>query len=261
MQESPLDRLLGGDEPRTAATSHPAATGPQNATNATCATAASAPRDARDARTEVIDTREIAAAPAEDDLSELLASTGRRRLAPVTAALLGGLVLVGTFTGGVLVQKHYGDDAAGAGPAGFAAGGAGGQGARSFGGFGQAPDGTGTRSGNGAGSGTEAGAAAPGAAADAADGAGSAGTGGPGTADASTPAVVGQVVSVQGDTLTVKNFAGKTVTVKVPEGTAVTSSSSVDLSQLVAGTSVSVAGTTADDGSVTASSVTSRPTG
>jgi hypothetical protein len=157
----------------------------------------------------------------EDD-EDLLEIPPPRRLSRVTALLVAGIVAVAGFAGGVLVQKHHDAGAtAAAAPAaaGFRFGGAGG----GTGGLGQVPGGQAAAGGAGA---------------------------------ATAPAVVGQVVSVSGTTLTVKNFAGKTVKVTVPEGTSV--SSVVPLSSLKAGTNVSVTGTAGADGSVTASGVTAR---
>jgi hypothetical protein len=66
------------------------------------------------------------------------------------------------------------------------------------------------------------------------------------------------VVSVSSGGLVVKNFAGAMVTVHVGVGVPVTTSG---LGGLKAGASVSVTGTKAGDGSVTATSVTSRKAG
>ena len=81
---------------------------------------------------------------------------------------------------------------------------------------------------------------------------------GSGTAAAAGPVVVGQVVSVSGTTVTVRNFGGKLVTVTVPEGTTVTSATTVPLSALKPGSTISVVGTTSADGKVTASALTTR---
>lgn len=176
------------------------------------------------------------AGPFEDD-DDLLDVTPPRRPSRVTAALLAGIVAAAGFAGGAYVQKRHdaGLTSAAAGPAGGAAafrGGFGGtapRGVEAPGGFGDAAPGA----GSGAGSGGAA--------------------GGSGTA---APAVVGKVVAVSGTTLTVRNFAGRTVKVTVPDGASVTTA--VPLPSLKAGTSVSVTGTAAVDGTVTATGVTAR---
>ena len=68
-------------------------------------------------------------------------------------------------------------------------------------------------------------------------------------------------MSVSGTTVTVRNFGGKLITVSVPEGTSITSATSVPLSAVKPGTTVSVVGTSAANGKVTATAVTTRPTG
>jgi len=85
------------------------------------------------------------------------------------------------------------------------------------------------------------------------------GFGGAGSGTAATgPVVIGTVVSSTATSLVVKNFAGRTVTVSLGEGTAVTRSTAVAPAALRPGTAVSITGTTAPDGSVTATAVTSR---
>jgi hypothetical protein len=72
------------------------------------------------------------------------------------------------------------------------------------------------------------------------------------------PVAIGTVKSISGTTLTITNFAGTTVTVTVPSTATVTTPG---LRGLTVGATVSVAGTTNADGTVTATSVTSRRTG
>jgi len=86
--------------------------------------------------------------------------------------------------------------------------------------------------------------------------AGTGGTGGTAGTSTSTPAVIGTVVSVNGSTMVVKNFAGKEITVTLGTDTTVTKAATA--ADLAAGQSVSVAGSTGTDGSVTATSVTAR---
>jgi len=82
------------------------------------------------------------------------------------------------------------------------------------------------------------------------------GTGQGSASTPSGPAVIGTVVSVKGNTLTVKNFAGKTITVTLADDTPITQT--VKAAALRAGQSVTVSGTTGADGKVTATQVTAR---
>jgi hypothetical protein len=171
--------------------------------------------------------------------------TPPRQFSRLTVILAAGVVAALAFGGGVLVQKRHDTGLAGASNSGAAAA------ARQFAranGFG----GTGATGGFGAGAPGTGGAAGSGAA-------GSGGTGSGGTGSASgTPVVVGTVVSVGQGTLVVQNFAGAKVSVHVPAGTPVTAAS---LTGLRAGMTVSVIGTKAADGTVTATSVSSRSNG
>lgn len=174
--------------------------------------------------------------PAEEDL-DLLAESNRRP-GKLTVVLLAGILAAVAFGGGALVQKHYGTSSSSASASGFPGRSLGGQGSGGFpggqGGFPGAEGGLGTGSASG----------------------GSAGGGG--TAAAATPAVVGTVVKVSGTTVTVKNFGGKLIKVKVPAGTAISLSSTLKVTGLKKGTTITVVGTSATDGSVTASAVTAR---
>jgi hypothetical protein len=163
--------------------------------------------------------------------------TPTRRFGRVTAVLAAGIVAALAFTGGVLVQKRHDQGLAGSGGGAAAAfnrlrssGGLGGGGFSFGGGTAGATGGTGAGTGSpGVGSGTGA--------------------------AAGTPVVVGTVVSISGSTLKVKNFAGTVVTVTVPATASVTTTG---LTPLKAGMTVSVSGTKAADGSVTAGAVVSR---
>jgi hypothetical protein len=75
---------------------------------------------------------------------------------------------------------------------------------------------------------------------------------------ASTPVAVGIVKSVSGTTLTLTNFGGTVVTVTVPTTATVTTDG---LGGLTAGETVSVAGTEAADGRLTATSVVGHRSG
>jgi hypothetical protein len=204
--------------------------------------------------------------PVDDDDLDLLADSGNRP-GRFTWILVGAIVAALTFLGGVAVQKHYGGSssspisfagagartgAGGTGTRGLGYGGAGGAGGAggygSFGGFaGGAGAGTGVA---GQGQGQQGGSAAG-------TGSGAAGSGAAGSgAAAATPVVVGTVSKLSGSTLVVKNFGGKSVTVKITAATTFSLPAKLAVSGLKKGTSVSVAGSTAKDGTVTASSVT-----
>ncbi len=86
--------------------------------------------------------------------------------------------------------------------------------------------------------------------------AGSSGSGASGSSSA--PAVVGTVVKVDGDVITVKDLGGTLHEVRTTDATKVTVTDTVAVDDLAAGQTVAVAGTKADDGSVDATSVTTR---
>jgi hypothetical protein len=173
----------------------------------------------------------------EDELESEFAPQPRRRLGLLTVLLAGLLVAGAGFLVGVQVQKHQSSTTAagtaanrrGTGITGFTPGGAGGFGGGALG---------------GAGGGAGAGAAG-----------GTGGTGGTGGAGgtAAIPAVIGQIVSVTGDTVVVKNLGGKLITVKLSAGTKVTQAATA--ADLKAGQTVTVSGTTEADGTVTATTV------
>lgn len=192
------------------------------------------------------DAQHVADVDPESTLDdELFGERSRPGLSRGGRLLVAGIVMAVTFTGGVLVQKQHdrgltgvgqgNGQRAGAFPGGYAGAFAGGNG-----GGGQFP------------ADLPGGGATPGA------GNGSSGSGSSGAAAASPPVVVGQVTAVTGGTITVKNFAGKAVTVRVPQGAKVTISAKGDVSKLglSVGATVSVSGSTAADGSVTATTVT-----
>jgi hypothetical protein len=151
-----------------------------------------------------------------------------RRTNRLTAVLVAGLVAVAGFAGGVLTQKNH--------DAGLTASAASGISAlrnrAAAGGFGAA-------SGYGAAAGPATGSGAAGAAA------------------SEIPVVVGTVASISGTTLKAKNFADAVITVVVPATATVTTTG---LGGLTVGAPVSVVGTKAAGGTVTATSITSRKT-
>ncbi|WP_406045805.1 DUF5666 domain-containing protein [Micromonospora sp. NBC_00898] len=159
--------------------------------------------------------------PAEPDrgLTAALAASAPRRWWNRGTVLLGGLllVLVG-FLGGVQVQQHWGDT-----PAAARSG----------------------RTGN-----------FPGGFPSAFPGGSARGQATTGSAPAAAPATTGRVKLVDGGVLYLETSDGTVVTVRTTDRTAVQTSKASDLSKLKAGQSVSVQGDRADDGTVTATTVT-----
>ncbi|MDQ1680710.1 MAG: hypothetical protein QOI42_1569 [Frankiaceae bacterium] len=149
----------------------------------------------------------------------LTPSPHKKRPRLLTTALAGATLLAVAFTGGVLVQKNHDQSlvSAGSAPGGF------------FGG----------RGGGFAAGGAAGAAAAP-----------AAGT------SAAGPAVIGQVVSRNGQVLTIRNVAGKTVQVTIPAGTTATQQTTIALAKLTAGSNVVVTGTTSPSGAITATAIT-----
>ena len=174
------------------------------------------------------------AMPEEDD-ADLAAVPPRRRVPALTKLLFVAIIGALAFGGGVLVQKQHDATLTSASRVPDFA---------SLFGAGGLPTGAGPRAGAGASS---------------APGIGGAGTGG--SAAGSTgdvPVLIGTVESISGSDLTVKDLGGAT---HVVHGTATTVLSviSADWSgSLKTGATVSVQGTKAPDGSVTATAVTQR---
>lgn len=165
-----------------------------------------------------------------DDADDEFAPRPRQKLSRASWLLVAAFVLGLGFLGGVLVQKHDGSTTTGSG---LTAAGA----RAAFGGA--------ARGGFGGAAGAEGGAAG---------GLGGA-AGGTGSGSASTvPAVIGQVVSVDAQTLVVKNLGGTQVTVHLTSTTTVTKA--LTTADLKAGQTVAVSGTTAADASVTATNIT-----
>jgi hypothetical protein len=159
-----------------------------------------------------------------DDEAALPPPRPRRRLTPLSGALLAVLLVALGFVGGALVQKHVGED-----------GGAG------AGGFSGMPPG-----------GMPAGMAAGGARAGAAGGASAgSGSGAPGSG---TGASVGEVTTVKGDVLYVTDASGNTVKVKAAKGATVTRTADARPREIRPGEQVVIQGATRD-GTVTATSI------
>jgi hypothetical protein len=156
--------------------------------------------------------------PFDDDLAERLKTRAPLRITRITLGLAAGVLLVGGFLGGVLVQQHFGVKPVAAANAGGRFGAGAGAGGSGF--FG---------SGGGAGTGT-------------------------GSGRGST---TGTVTLVDGTTLYITTAAGDTIIVKTGSTTTVASQTSIALKDLPVGSTVTVVGTTASDGSITATQVTS----
>jgi len=199
-------------------------------TSSTDHTAPPAERTAVDADVEQTD--------ADDDL--LFAPRKRAGLGRLTVGLIAAIVLVVAFGTGSWAQRHYGDSgSSGPSASGLPSGG--------FGGF------PGAAGGTGAGTGSDS---AAGIGARSRTGTASSGSGTASSGASQTPAVIGTVTAISGRTLTVKNLGGKKITVTVPETATVSSVGSLD--GVSKGDSVTVVGTTGEDGDVTATSVTAR---
>jgi hypothetical protein len=167
----------------------------------------------------------------------------------LTSVLLIAVLVVGGFTGGIVFQRQRGG--VGATTGGLSAAGLPGGGAFPSGGFpgGGFPAGGFPGGGQGLpGSGSDASANASGSSTDSRGGGRSTGAD-----SAAVPVVVGTVTSVRSASIIVQNFAGKNITVQVPNTAKVTTSG---LTGLGAGATVTVAGTAAADGSVTATAIT-----
>ena len=194
------------------------------------------------------DTAVLPAAPEDDGLARELAKAAPRRWwNKGTIGLAGAVLLVGGFAGGLQAQKSWGPQQPRAGGfSGAAAGafGGGGQGraAGGFGGQGRAGAPGGAAPGGGAQGGVQGGGFQRG-------GAASAPAGGPTT---------GTVKLVDGSTIYVQTADGNVVTVKTDGKTTVSAASKSKLSAVKAGQPVTVQGSAAADGTVTATSVTTQ---
>jgi hypothetical protein len=163
-----------------------------------------------------------------DDTEQDFVLPPKGGLSRLAMAFAIGLLAAGTFTGGVLVQKHHDKGLTSSSTSGL-------------------PAGLGTGSGFPAGFPGTTGTGATGA------------TGGSsGTGTSTGLAVIGSVVSVSGTHVIVKDLGGKTHDVQTTTATTVTRSQTQTLSSLTSGTQVSVTGTTATDGTVTATAITAR---
>jgi hypothetical protein len=165
--------------------------------------------------------------PFADDLSEQLAARAPRRYYTRATVVLAGLVLLaGGFLAGAQVQKNFGTPASGAGRSN------GGNNANLANGFGGGRNGTGGFTGGGFTGGNGA---------------------GPGRGAAPT---TGTVKLVDGTTVYVQTADGGVVTVRTNGSTAVQVAQPGKLTDLTPGAQVTVQGSAAADGTVTATSVT-----
>ncbi|WP_433834012.1 hypothetical protein ACQP2E_22575 [Actinoplanes sp. CA-015351] len=165
-----------------------------------------------------------------DDLSKELAAVAPKRWWNKGTIGLGvAALLMGGFLGGVQAQQQWGTTSAAA--SGFPGGGTGGR----TGGF---PGGLSASGAPGGGFGQ----------------AGQAGQ----TATAAAAGTTGKVKLVNGSTIYIETEDGSTVTVKTGDDTTVATAKKGKLSDVKAGDSVTVEGATAEDGSVTATSVTKK---
>jgi hypothetical protein len=173
------------------------------------------------------DTRSVpAAGPADrpmDDDAEFAELPARRHVPAVTKLLVVGILVAISFAGGVLVQKQHDAGLTSAIPA--FAGGAGGM-----------PPFLSGAGGTGAGS----------------------SSGGSSSTAVSGPVLVGTVESVSGGDITVKDFGGATHVVHTGATTGLATTGADWSTSLPSGTTVSVEGTKAADGTVTATTVTRR---
>lgn len=179
-----------------------------------------------------LDPVELEQDPFDDDLESTLRARAPLPVTRTTVLLAGLVLVVAGFLGGVLVQKNFGAASSNSANGNLspsalasraAAGGFGG-----FGGGGRGGTGTGT---------------------------GGTGTAGTGTARAAT---TGKVTLVDGTTVYVTTDSGDVVIIKTDANTTVRSEQTLPLKNLTVGSTVTVVGTTASDGSVTATQITQQ---
>jgi hypothetical protein len=183
--------------------------------------------------------------PRSDDDAEFLPRPPFR-LAGSSLALIGCIAIGAGFLGGVLSQRHHDSGITRTGNGATRAGLTGGTGAARFaGGEGFGAGGFGGAAGAG---GTGAGATGTGT------GTGGSGTAGSGTSSTAIPSLIGTVASAGPSLAIVTNLGGAKVTVHLGKTTKLTAP--YGTSTLTKGESVSVFGTKAADGTITATAVT-----
>jgi hypothetical protein len=196
--------------------------------------------------TAVLSALPIGPAPEEveddrgDDLADELAHAAPKRWWNKGTVVLAAVVLlVGGFVGGLQAQKNWGTTATTAGNGGN-------QNRAGYGGTGRA------------GYGNFGGGLFPGGAAQGGAAQGGVAPGGTGTAAAAAAATTGTVKLVDGSTIYVQTADGNVVTIKTDGKTTVSAASKSTVKSVKAGQSITVEGSTASDGTVTATSVTTR---
>jgi len=157
---------------------------------------------------------------------EFRAPAGRRRLSVFSTLLIAGIVIALSFTGGVVVQKRATSSSSST---------AGGLPNFGSGGF---PSGF-PGAGGGSGTGTSSGSSVSGS-------------------TSTVPVLVGTVVKASASEVTVKDLGGTTHVVRTTDATKVTTVTTVPVTKLAAGQSVTVNGTKTSDGSVDATAVSAR---
>jgi Domain of unknown function (DUF5666) len=169
----------------------------------------------------------------EEDDADLTAVPPRRRVPALTKLLFVAIIGALAFGGGVLVQKQHDATLTSAS---------------------RVPDFASLFGGGGLPAGAGPGAGAAASSAPAAGGSGAGGTGGGSTGD--VPVLIGTVESVSGSNLTVKDLGGTSHVVHATAATTLSVVSADWSGSLKVGATVSVQGTKAADGSVTATAVT-----
>lgn len=162
----------------------------------------------------------------DDDDADFAELPPKRGVPRITKLLLVGILIAAALSGGVMIQKNFGASSASS-PSGF------------------------PTFANGIPAGFPSGAGGGGG------GAGNGGSG-QGSTAASGPVVVGTVVSISGEDVTVKDLGGAMHVVHVTATTGLATAGVDWATSLKPGSTVSVNGTKADDGSVTATTVTQR---
>jgi hypothetical protein len=164
---------------------------------------------------------DLADDPFDDDLAGQLRAKAPLAVTRVTVILAGLVLVVGGFLGGVLVQKNFGSTAT-----------------------------TANRTGNN----FPAALASRGAGGNFTGRGGTGGTGG----STAAPATTGKITLVDGSTVYITTDAGDVVIVKTNASTAVQSQQKTAVKDLTVGSTVTVTGSTASDGSVTATQITQQ---
>ena len=179
------------------------------------------PDDTRDTPLPAEPARPADRTPDDDEFTEL---PPKRQVPALTKLLVVGILVAISFAGGVLVQKQHDASQTSALPA--------------------FPGGAGGLPAFLSGAGVSGGASSTG--------------GSSSSAAASGPVLVGTVESVSGGDITVKDFGGKTHAVHTGATTGLATTAADWSTSLPPGTTVSIEGTKADDGTVTATTVTRR---